>query len=119
MEYLEPGDFISDDADRGAREMFEHMRENPGALAEELERDKREWPSKRRMAIGYIRASNRGKCPAMPDGLNRYDIERANRWLSSKSAKSDAAWVLAKKAGIVMGIVGGASAVVNLILELI
>lgn len=118
MEWLEAGNGISEEANEGARKVFEWMREHPDELRESFERDRREWLHKRRKALKYLRRIERGKIAKMPDGLTQYDVDRARSELSSISHRREMRWLAIGKIANVAAIVGSVAAVATLVITI-
>lgn len=113
------GNGISDKTRDGALKFGEWMQEHPDELRESIERDRREWPKKRRKAVKYFRALNRKGVADIPDGLSKYDIERARREINSVEYRRERRWSAVGKIASVAAIVGAFAAVATLVITII
>lgn len=119
MEWLDAGNGISEEAKDDIRKSLDWLREHPDEFRESLERDRREWPGKRRKAIKYIKAIERGRSAKLPDGLTKWDIDRARRDIASREYRNERRWGIANKTGTVIGIVGGIAGIVSLVIGIV
>lgn len=111
--------WVSEGLRRAAAETGRWMREHPEGLADAIERDRREWPGRRRELARYLRRLSSGRAARRPEWASERDVLRAERDLAARRKRSERRWSVLERVASVIGILGGIAAIASLVLQVI